>query len=219
MTNRTIAIGDVHGCANALAALIAAIDPADADRLILLGDLVDRGPDSRGVVEAVIDLGKRCQVIIVQGNHEEMLLAARNNPQPETMYPWLNHGGMATLDSYGSGKGPADLPGEHVALLESCVPYFETETHMFLHANYDPNEPLARQSPRTLRWESLRERIPVRHVSGKTAILGHTPQTETILDRGYLKCIDTHIYAGGWLTALDVECGRIWQANDAGQTR
>jgi serine/threonine protein phosphatase 1 len=219
MTSRTIAVGDIHGCADAWAALLNAVQPAAGDHLILLGDIIDRGPDSRTVIDSVIALGERCQVTVLLGNHEEMLLAARADPSPATLYPWINYGGLATLKSYGAGVGLADLPPDHVALIERCVPYYETDSHIFLHANYDPNQPLAAQSPRTLRWESLRDRIPVRHVSGKTVVLGHTPQKESILDRGYLKCIDTHCYAGGWLTALDAHSGRIWQANQSGEVR
>ena len=73
---RTIAIGDIHGCSAALAALVRAIDPTPADLLVFLGDYIDRGPDSRGVVEQVIALGKRCAVVPLLGSHEETVLAA-----------------------------------------------------------------------------------------------------------------------------------------------
>ena len=73
---RTIAIGDIHGCSAALAALLRAIDPTALDTLVFLGDYIDRGPDSRGVLEQVIALAERCAVVPLLGNHEEMLLAA-----------------------------------------------------------------------------------------------------------------------------------------------
>ena len=76
MTERTIAIGDVHGCSAALAAVVRAIDPTTLDTLVFLGDYIDRGPDSRGVLEQVIALAGRSTVVPLLGNHEEMLLAA-----------------------------------------------------------------------------------------------------------------------------------------------
>ena len=76
MPGRTIAIGDIHGCSAALRALIAAIEPTADDTLVPLGDYVDRGPDSRGVIDAVLELEKRCRVVPLLGNHELMLLDA-----------------------------------------------------------------------------------------------------------------------------------------------
>src|ERR1700724_3741155 len=96
---RTIAVGDVHGCSTALASLIEAIQPTALDTLVFLGDYIDRGPDSRGVLEQVIALGERCTVVPLLGNHEEMLLAALEG-QSELRY-WLKFGGTEALASYG----------------------------------------------------------------------------------------------------------------------
>jgi serine/threonine protein phosphatase 1 len=93
---RTIAIGDVHSCSGALAALVRAIDPTALDTLVFLGDYIDR-PDSRGVLEQVIALGGRCTVVPLLGNHEEMLLAALEGPS-ELRY-WLKFGGTEALVS------------------------------------------------------------------------------------------------------------------------
>jgi serine/threonine protein phosphatase 1 len=218
MSGRKIAIGDIHGCAGALKSLLAEVAPQADDEIVLLGDYIDRGRDSHGVVEQLLQLTEQCQVVPLLGNHEEMLLSVCRNR--ESLTGWLQAGGAATLDSYGFGVAPEDLPQAHLDFFRRCVPYYETERCFFVHANYDPNLPLEEQSEFTLRWESMRDRIPPRHVSGKTAIVGHTPQPDgDILDRGYLKCIDTHCYAGGWLTALDVDAGTIWQANNRGKTR
>src|SRR5262252_5822775 len=104
MTERIIAIGDVHGCSAALAALIRAIDPTPLDTLVFLGDYIDRGPDSRGVLEQVIALAERCVVVPLLGNHEEMLLAALEG-QSELRF-WLKFGGMEPVASYGYRGGP-----------------------------------------------------------------------------------------------------------------
>ena len=215
---RTIAIGDIHGCATALAALIEAVAPTNRDTLVPLGDYVDRGPDSRGALDQLVALARRCTLVPLLGNHEEMLLAARRDPG--ALQPWLLSGGVATLDSYGFGTGPAGLPAEHVAFIESCVSFHQTPTHFFVHATYRADMPLEDQPPLWLRWESLRDGLPEPHVSGKVAVVGHTPQPGgEILDLAHLKCIDTCCYGGGWLTALDAQSGRFWQANEQGEWR
>src|SRR6185369_17673450 len=103
MTERIIAVGDVHGCSAALASLVRAIDPTPLDTLVFLGDYIDRGPDSRGVLEQVIALAERCTVVPLLGNHEEMLLAALEG-QSELRY-WLKFGGTEALASYGHRSG------------------------------------------------------------------------------------------------------------------
>lgn len=214
---RTIAIGDIHGCSVALAALIEAIDPQPDDTIVTLGDYVDRGIDSKGVIDQLISLGDRCCFVPLLGNHEEMMLGAREGRSDFQF--WMNCGGIACLDSYGSTGRIELVPRDHFAFLESCPTYFETARHIFLHASYKPDVPLDRQDLHTIRWLSLRDYVPpAPHCSGKTAILGHTPQPE-IFDLGYLKCIDTDCCYGGWLTALDVDSGEVWQVSESGEAR
>lgn len=218
MPPRTIAIGDIHGCRIAFDTLLDAIRPRAEDTIVTLGDYVDRGHDSRGVIERLVQLRGRCRLVPLLGNHEEMLLDALNDPSQRR--DWLEFGGVATLASYGDDADFAAIPAEHVEFLESCREYFETSTHLFLHANYDPASPLARQSDWLLRWESLRDRVPGPHASGKVAVVGHTSQKSgEVLNLGHLICIDTYCHGGGWLTALDVGSGRTWQANDSGRLR
>jgi serine/threonine protein phosphatase 1 len=218
LPHRTIAIGDVHGCSRALAAVIEAIDPGPEDVLVFLGDYIDRGPDTRGVVELVIGLRRRCRLVPLLGNHEDLLLGVLADRHP---LPWLlGIGGNETLDSYGVGRALHLIPEDHLEFFESCLDYYETPTHIFLHANYDPDLPLDQQPWPRLRWESLRSVIPGPHRSGKTVILGHTSQKDgRVLDLGHLKCIDTFCYGGGWLTAIDVDTSRIWQADQEGRLR
>jgi len=214
---RTIAIGDIHGCLLALERLLAEIRPTAEDTVVALGDYVDRGPDSRGAIEALIELGRRTQLVPLLGNHEEMLLKALE--RPDEVDGWLMYGGRETLDSYGlSAIGP--LPEAHLCFLHACRDYYETDTHIFLHASYVENKPLEELDALWLRWESLRDYLPGPHFSGKTAIVGHTAQRSgEILDAGHLKCIDTYCYGGGWLTALDVDSGQVWQADELGRLR
>ena len=91
MPDRLFAIGDCHGCSTALKSLIDAIDPRPDDTIVVLGDVIDWGPDSRTCVGQLIDLAGRCQFVLVRGNHEEMLFAALES-QSE-LRSWLNFGG------------------------------------------------------------------------------------------------------------------------------
>jgi serine/threonine protein phosphatase 1 len=205
--SRTIAIGDIHGCSDALASVLRAIDPQPLDTIITLGDYVDKGHDSKGVLDLLIGLAKQCKLVPILGNHDEMMLRA--GAVPSALDWWMEFGAITTLHSYGS-SGDIDLvPDEHFRFLEGCVPHFETETHFFVHANYDPALPLDEQSEHTLRWLSLRDFVPGPHISGKVAVVGHTPQTE-VLNLGHLICLDTGCAYGGKLTAMEIGSGEVW---------
>lgn len=215
MPQRVIAIGDPHGCAQALRVILTAIEPSPDDTIVVLGDCVDRGPDSRGVIEQLLELRERTKLVPLLGNHEEMMLNYLDGrPQPDD---WLLCGGAETLDSYRDDDGPWTIPDEHVEFIRTWGDYWETDSHFFVHGGYDPEAPLVGQRWNIFRWQSLRHELPAAHCSGKTAIVGHTSQkTGEILDVGYLKCIDTYCYGYGWLTALDTTGGQIWQADREG---
>jgi serine/threonine protein phosphatase 1 len=216
MANRIIAIGDVHGCSQALKAVLAAIAPQPDDLLITLGDYIDRGPDSRGVIEQLIEVSQRCRLVPLLGNHEIMLLQCMATPY-ELRF-WLECGGNQTLFSYGGTFD--EIPEDHLAFIHGCRRYYETDEHIFLHANYVADMPLDEQPDYALFWEHVNHTIPPPHQSGKIAVVGHTPQTTgEILDLGHLICIDTHCFGRGWLTALNVETGETWQANKFGELR
>jgi len=211
MKGRLIAIGDIHGCLGALEALLEAIAPTPLDTIVTLGDYVDRGPDSRGVITRLCRLREETQLVPLIGNHEQMMLDVLRGRAP--YQSWLPHGGIATLESYEFAGDLNFLPSEHRAFLESLVDYYETPTHFFVHANYDPQLGLDAQSPEMLRWSSLREYLPAAHQSGRIAVVGHTANPEgQILDMGHLIALDTFCYGGGYLSALDVLTGEVWQA-------
>lgn len=217
MTSRTIAIGDIHGCAMALQKLILAIEPQASDTIVSLGDLVDRGPDSKSVVDQLLQLRSACKLVLVKGNHEEMMLDVVKGQSPQE---WLKHGGVATLDSYGFTGDLSVVPESHVTFMEEALDFYETESHFFTHGNYEPKKALAQQDAMVLRWRSLIESTPGPHMSGKKAVVGHTPdKSGEIFDIGHLVCIDTYCYGGAWLTAVDVENGTVWQTNEEGELR
>jgi serine/threonine protein phosphatase 1 len=221
---RTIAVGDIHSCSAALVALLDAVRPGPEDTVVTLGDYIDRGPDSRGVLEQLVALAERCRLVPLLGNHEELLVAAARDPT--AIRSWLVNGGVETLRSYGwVSCGPrrrlADwVPERHWEFLAGCLPYYETDTHLFVHAGYVADIPLERQPGEALRWQVTDARTARPHGSGKVAVVGHTPQRGgDVLDLGFLKCIDTNCHRGGWLTALDVYAGRVWQADREGRLR
>lgn len=217
-SGRIIAIGDVHGCAHALAALVDAIDLAPEDQLVMLGDLIDQGRDSAEVLDQVIALKRCCRVLLIRGNHEEMLLAARDDE--EALRYWEVCGGVATLNSYRYGATLKDIPDEHWALLEECRDYCETDDFIFTHANYLADVPMAEQPEYQLRWALLDPADAEPHYSGKTVIVGHTEQRDSeVLDLGFVVCLDTACWRHGWLSAMEVGTKRIWQASRFGLLR
>lgn len=131
---------------------------------------------------------------------------------------WLKFGGGDTLASYPGAAGPESIPRDHLDFVKNCRPFHETDSHIFVHANYWPNQPMTNLSSTVLYWEPLVAERSARHYSGKTVVVGHSPQPNgQILDLGFLKCIDTDCWRGGVLTALDVGSGNNWQANKEGK--
>lgn len=216
MQARTIAISDIHGHTQALDAILAAIEPRPADTLVFLGDYVDLGPDSKGVLERLLGLGKQFHVVALMGNHEEMMVGAREGRSDLRF--WMNFGARETLESYGDAGDLRLVPSEHFRFLKGLPLFYETETHFFIHANYDPNRPLDQQESATALWKHLNE-IPLPHASGKIAVVGHTPQeSQRVLDLPHLKCIDTGCGHGGLLTALEIgRDGKRWQVDEFGR--
>ena len=211
----TWAIGDIHGCHRALDTLLAAIRPTPEDTIVVLGDVVDRGPNTRGVIETLLQLATLTRLVTLKGNHEEMLLdALSGGPWLES---WLRYGGQSVLDSYGGD--PTAIPESHFAFLRDSLDLWYTETTIFVHANIEPGVALDVQTPEWLRWRKLTGSEPV-YADGYLVVCGHTPQPNGLPSAwpGW-RAIDTQAYAGGWLTALDADSGRTLQSNEAGQAR
>lgn len=217
MSQRVIAIGDIHGCADAFDAIMDLIAPKQGDTVVVLGDVVDRGPKSREAIDAMLRWADHTNIVPILGNHEEMLLAAVD--RPSTASSWLLCGGQETLSSYGV-KSATELIHEHLLYLRTWGDCYQTNTHFFVHGSYDPAVPLENQEWGYQRWQSLRHMLPAPHKNGKTAIVGHTSQKDgEVLDAGYLVCIDTFCFGGKWLTALDTTTGQRWQVDPLGKLR
>jgi serine/threonine protein phosphatase 1 len=220
---RTLAIGDIHGCLNPFDDLLGWVKPAADDVVVLLGDYVDRGPDSRGVLDRVIALRRAgTKLVCLRGNHEIMMLTARRGDRSDVKV-WLSVGGLQTLGSYGTAPGKtgtlADVPAEHWNFLEEdLLPYYETDQHIFVHATVLCGSDMADQPEYALYWEFLG--AAMRHWSGKKVVCGHTSQKsgEPKVVPGAV-CIDTYAHGGGWLTCLDAATGEYWQTDLRGRKR
>ncbi len=218
---RYLVIGDIHGCISSLRILIDFVSPGSDDIIVTLGDYVDRGPDSAAVLEFIIELGKSHNLVPLRGNHEIMMLDSRE--KQSWHQAWLTYGGDATLRSYSPSEDDAgsfaDVPDSHIDFLENnLLPYYECESHFFVHAYADAKIPLANQADATLYWRKYGS--PELHCSDKIMVCGHTPQKSGLpASNGDAICIDTWAYGSGWLSCLDVESGTIWQTNEAGEKR
>ncbi len=215
MTERTLAIGDVHGCYSALTTLLGLISITSADTVVFLGDVIDRGPSSKQVVDRIIALRDECKVVFIMGNHEEMMRDAISGRG--LLNAWLDVGGQAMLDSYGGSAD--DIPPEHIRFLISASPFWETDSEIYIHANLESQVSLPNQSSDFLRWKHLGGLEPP-HISGKRIICGHTSQTDGVplVFDGWV-CIDTFPHGGKWLTCFDVESDQFFQASENGETR
>ena len=183
---RVYAVGDVHGRADLLEKIFASIDadlnsrPAEATIEVFLGDYIDRGPDSAGVVDTVMRLQSRLteRVIALRGNHEAVALEVIDGEADEEL--WLREGGTATLRSYGVARA-SDLPREHVAWMRSLPLHYDDGQRFFVHAGIDPDKPLHAQSDNDLIW--IREPfLSDARDHGRLIVHGHTPQPSGMPD-------------------------------------
>ena len=238
---RILAIGDIHGCYVAFAALLEAVKPGPDDLLVTLGDYIDRGPDAKKVMDRLLQLHDCQPVVSLSGNHEEMVLEWRDQNYDKTLIWWAN-GGLATLRSYCRGDDswltkmfwksfiPSQaseyhdracglIPLTHWEFFENCRDRYEIGEWIFVHGQLDPHLDLAEQPTHKLHWARFDESQKP-HISGKKVICGHTPQSEgRPADIGHTVCIDTYLYGGQWLTCMDVRDRKYYQANTLGETR
>jgi serine/threonine protein phosphatase 1 len=203
---RLLAIGDIHGCHRQLRGLLDRLRPIDSDQLVFLGDYIDRGPDSAGVIEVLLALRARFpRSVFLRGNHDQMLLDVLAGEDP-TLF--LCNGGGKTIASY-QARGGWPPPGEHRQFLEALPVIYQTEQFIFVHAGLRPGIPLTGQKPEDLLW--IRQGfLDSRDDWGKIVVFGHTPREEPLLEERRIG-LDTGCVYGGHLTGCDLLTRRCWQ--------
>lgn len=223
---RVYAVGDVHGRADLFDALAAAIESDDAARgpaettVILLGDLIDRGPDSAGVIAAARAWQQRRPVRILMGNHEEMFLDSLEDI--EVLRPFLRFGGRETVLSYGIDRSAyvaaelpeclqmirAAVPQEDLAFIRTFEDRIQIGDYLFVHAGIRPGLPLADQKVQDLRW--IREPF-LSHGEGHGLVVVHGHTIFEAPDVRHNRIgIDTGAWTSGRLTALGLEGTAQW---------
>jgi serine/threonine protein phosphatase 1 len=224
---RVYAIGDIHGCDHLFAALIDRIEADDAARsaadttIVLLGDLIDRGPDSAAVIERAHGLAQRRKVRLLTANHEEVFLAALEGSISALRF-FCRIGGEETIWSYGIAGDAyrsmsfedllpalqAAVPDHHRALLAMAEDQVRIGDYLFVHAGIKPGVDLSAQKPSDLRW--IREPfLDDRRWHGAMVIHGHTI-SDVVDEQPNRIGIDTGAYASGRLTAIGLEGAERW---------
>lgn len=216
---RLLAIGDIHGHLSALDALLGVVRPSPGDQIVFLGDYVDKGPDVKGVINRLIEFGESHNVVFLRGNHDQMLIDARRDPDKVAVIETL--AGKDALASYGNGDLRSALDrvsANHWKFLEETRDYLETPDYIFVHGGIRAWIDPANEEQERLHWTTLSLATP--HYSGRTVICGHTSQRSgEIVDLGHTICIDTGITRKQWLTCLDVGALTFWQASAEGAVR
>jgi serine/threonine protein phosphatase 1 len=205
-----IAIGDIHGCPQSLDVLLNRIEPSSDDHLLFVGDYIDRGPDSKGVIDRLLELREDVPCTFLRGNHEAMMIEYLDSG---AFSLWRMNGGVSTLQSYlgENGNSEVKIPAPHVEFVRETKLYHETDDYLFVHAGLNPGltieENLEQQDEEVLLWE--RGHLNASEVAWeKPVVCGHTPRPEPI-NREKLILIDTgcvyHTKPGmGRLTAVSL---------------
>ena len=169
---KTYIIGDIHGCKKSFEKLLETISPGKDDRIYLLGDYVDRGPDSKGVVDVIFNLIKYgYNLDYLRGNHEQMLLDSIHSR--DQFYNWLRNGAQSTLSSYNT-HNPGGIPRKYLDFYKATKFYIELDEHILVHGglNFEYEDPF--KDKLSMLWVRNNE-VDLDKTNGKKLIIGHTP--------------------------------------------
>jgi serine/threonine protein phosphatase 1 len=224
---RTLVVGDIHGKRLLFERLLEQMRyQPGKDRLVLIGDLVDRGEDSRGVVDLAIELKKQAPntVTVIRGNHEVMMLSALAQPGSEEVELWYINGGIETLQSYLDEEGNLTIPEEHCNFIADLPTWDEDEHAIYVHASLveDGNggffHPQETPDHPALIW--ARNRHFFAEYCGKTVVFGHTitgmlfGEREKVWLREHLIGIDTGAYLTGVLSAIELPSRTVFSVSE-----
>jgi serine/threonine protein phosphatase 1 len=204
-------VGDVHGCARELKLLLNKLPLTSKSTVVFLGDYIDRGPESRQVVETILELRSYCKVITLTGNHEEMLRDFLRDSTSHGAGLFIYNGGGATLASYGDERGKWAFPEEHRRFFDELLLCYENEQYFFVHAGV-PDVPLDQLDPIAARQEMLWVRRTFhksRFPWTKTIVHGHTPMSGVEFAERRIN-VDTGCVYGGQLTAVELPSRKVY---------
>jgi serine/threonine protein phosphatase 1 len=209
----TLVIGDIHGRLDRLEALFDGL-PYWPDRFIFLGDYLDRGPDSPGVLDRLLRLATEEECVFLRGNHEDLALDVLDGSGRYPPGVWEANGGTQTIRSYASARDRnewrAALPPAHARFLRETALYHETADHVYVHARINAEGP-AKTPPEVLLWSRIES--PLLSMGyGKRVICGHTPFPEPMIGPDWIN-LDTGCgkWHGAVLSALLLPEGRfVW---------
>ena len=197
---RVFIIGDVHGCLEILKRLMDKIDwHPEEDRLIFLGDYIDRGQDSRGVINYMLELLSVSTLVgCLMGNHENLFLDYLAGGKPEA---FLLNGGSMTLESY-QRHGENPIPPDHLVFLQNLLPWIELEEYYVVHAGFRPGLSVQEQNLEEMLW--IRDAFIFSDYDfGKQVIFGHTPFPKPLIMDNKIG-LDTGAVYGNRLTCLEL---------------
>ena len=178
MDYRIFAIGDIHGCYNTFEELLSQINPSRNDKIILLGDYIDRGAHIKKVIDRIIKLKEDgYDVVPLKGNHEGMLWDSAKNNKAYTL--WMYNGGEETLRSFGI-RSVHEMDRKYIIFFKSLLYYFSWKQFLFVHAGFSDNSNEVFEDKNAMLW-SRREEYCSDFFNGKTIIHGHTPISRDIL--------------------------------------
>lgn len=226
---RTLIVGDIHGKLSLLNRLLAeaGYNPVE-DRLIFIGDLVDRGDESKGVVDRAIDLKRQSpnRVVVIRGNHEAMMLEALAEPESDRAELWYYNGGVETIQSYIDENGNLDVPESHWDFLASLPTWYEDDHAIYVHASLAEDEeggfdhPANTPESPELYWS--RNRRFFNEYKGKTVVIGHTitgmifGEREKVWMRDdSIICVDTGAYLTGVLSAVELPSRKVFSVSES----
>ncbi len=171
---RRFAISDIHGCVQSFQALLQSIDLQQEDELYLLGDYIDRGPNSKGVIDHIWKLqSEDYQITCLKGNHEQMMLNALYSVEHQKH--WMQHGGRQTLASF-EQEHLNDIPGEYIGWLRSLPHYHEVDHYILVHAGLNFKEEQPMKDTVSMLWiRNWHEKLDKEWLDGRIIVHGHTP--------------------------------------------
>ena len=210
-TKQVFAIGDVHGCAEELRALIQKLPLRKDSLVVFLGDYIDRGPDSRGVVDTILDLRQYCQVVCLLGNHELMLREFLDGSDSRRVARFIYNGGSATLSSYADHDGVFVMPEEHRDFYDSLQYHHIQGDHCFVHAGLPtPVEEIdIAVHGEEMVWMRVRPGMPEPNYS-KIIVHGHSAIHEVDIQPRRIN-LDTACVYGRRLTAMEINTHEMWR--------